>query len=304
MVADKEAKRPSMSLRDFLEKVHPGVEVDLEDLVEQWDRVRDLGRVRQVAVRLYCGSDDCKREQNFGWSSTQEVYVAVGRPSDRFLYFWCRNCGRTEKVYSIRFFATSTDKAVRARKLGENPGFGARTMSPRFDAFLGQSREMFFRGRRCEGLGMGIGAFAYFRRVVDAQKNKLLDAILDVCAALNAPEEIVREIQAAKRETRFSKAVEAIKSALPDALQIDGHSPLTLLYAALSKGLHEMSDEECLEKAQAIRLVLTELLDRVGRLVTEDKELKAAVGRLLPGPKSQAAAPAPSPSGSPKNQPD
>jgi hypothetical protein len=75
--------------------------------------------------------------------------------------------------------------------------------------------------------------------------------------------------------------VESVKAAIPDALLIDGHNPLTLLHKALSAGMHAQTDEECLEIASSIRIVLTELADRLGRILRDDAELKAAVGRLL-----------------------
>jgi hypothetical protein len=46
-----------------------------------------------------------------------------------------------------------------------------------------------------------------------------------------------------------------VKHGIPQARLINGHNPLTLLHNALSAGLHEQSDETCLELAQAVRVV-------------------------------------------------
>jgi len=64
-------------------------------------------------------------------------------------------------------------------------------------------------------------------------------------------------------ETQFSKAIETIKAAIPESLLIDGHNPLTLLHDALSEGLHAQTNEDCLELATSIRVVLTELAERI-----------------------------------------
>jgi hypothetical protein len=72
-----------------------------------------------------------------------------------------------------------------------------------------------------------------------------------------------------------------IKNAIPEAILIDGHNPLTLLHSALSEGLHAQTDEECLELATSIRVVLTELADRISVALREEAELKTAVTRLL-----------------------
>jgi hypothetical protein len=54
-----------------------------------------------------------------------------------------------------------------------------------------------------------------------------------------------------------------------------------LRHKALSDGLQERSDEECLECAKEIRLVLTELAERMAQVLKEESELKEAVSKLL-----------------------
>jgi hypothetical protein len=70
-------------------------------------------------------------------------------------------------------------------------------------------------------------------------------------------------------------------------LIISGRNPLLLLHNALSDGLHRRSDEECLELASAVRVVLAELSDRLGQALKDEVELEKAVSKLanLPNPK-------------------
>ena len=49
-----------------------------------------------------------------------------------------------------------------------------------------------------------------------------------------------------------------IKDGIPESLLVDGHNPLTVLYTALSAGIHGQTDELCLERAASIRLVLAD----------------------------------------------
>ena len=65
---------------------------------------------------------------------------------------------------------------------------------------------------------------------------------------------MISVLETAKVENQFSRALESVKDAIPPALLINGHNPLTLLYSALSGGLHGKSDEECLELAHAVRV--------------------------------------------------
>jgi hypothetical protein len=138
------------------------------------------------------------------------------------------------------------------------------------------------KGRRAENRGLGIGAFSYYRRVVENQKGRIIREIAKAAKKLGAKPEILQRFEAAAKETQFSKAIEEIKDGIPSVLLIDGqHNPLTLLHGALSEGLHEHTDEECLEIAKEIRIVLTELADRLSQALKEQAELKNAVTRLL-----------------------
>ena len=130
-------------------------------------------------------------------------------------------------------------------------------------------------------LVLGIAAFAYYRRVIENQKNRILDEVVRVATKLGAPTEMLDDFSAAKAETQFSRAVASIKHGIPQALLVDGHNPLLLLHSALSEGLHAQTDAECLGLATSIRVVLTELVERMAIALKEEAELKSAVSRLL-----------------------
>jgi len=91
-------------------------------------------------------------------------------------------------------------------------------------------------------------------------------------------------LENAKEEHQFSKAVEAVKEAIPQRLLIAGQNPLTLLHSALSMGLHNQSDEKCLELAKDIRLILAEMSELLGQALKDERELKEAVSRLARQP--------------------
>jgi hypothetical protein len=102
---------------------------------------------------------------------------------------------------------------------------------------------------------------------------------------------LIQELMAARQETQFSLAVEKIKHAIPEALQIKGHNPLTLLHKALSEGLHAGTDAECLEIAKDLRVILSEFSERLHIALKDEQELKEAVSRVLGrSPKSKKRA--------------
>ena len=67
---------------------------------------------------------------------------------------------------------------------------------------------------------------------------------------------------------------------MPDSLLVNGHNPLALLHTALSDGLHDKSDEQCLQIAGDVRLVLGELSERLAQALKDEAELNHALARL------------------------
>jgi hypothetical protein len=92
---------------------------------------------------------------------------------------------------------------------------------------------------------------------------------------------LIAELGEAKSEMSFSKSVDHIKMALPQGLLINGQNPLLALHGALSVGLHNDTDEECLKAASAVRLVLSDLVEKMSTLRQDNKELHTAVNYLM-----------------------
>lgn len=232
----------------------------------------------QTYLEMFCDHDACKGQRYF--AAETETTVEGGKAKYHFLRYTCRNCGSYSKVFSIWIKPSKDLASARVMKFGESPEFGPPTPA-RVISLVGPDRDLYLKGRRAENHGLGIGAFGYYRRVVENQKNRILKEIIKVAKKVDAKEEIVADLEAAVKETQFSKAVERMKHGIPDALRIDGHNPMSLLHKALSEGLHAQSDEQCLELATSIRLVLTEFSERVAQALRDDAELASAVSRLL-----------------------
>jgi len=116
---------------------------------------------------------------------------------------------------------------------------------------------------------------------VENQWTRLVDEIIRVGKAIGAPEPSIIALEASRDEKQFSKAVKGLKDAIPAALLINGYNPLVLLHGALSKGVHNLSDEECLALATSIRVVLVEFAEKLGQALKDEKELSESITRLL-----------------------
>jgi len=198
----------------------------------------------------------------------------------KFLSYQCRDCGQAVKTFAVVIVRTEADAAdAEVMKLGEYLPFSA-PISKRVAKLLQpDDLETYRNGTRSEAQGLGVGAATYFRRIVDSQWKLLVSEIRDAAAELGVKDLSI--FDAALNETQFSNAVEMLKDAIPAKLLIlDGQNPLPLLYKPLSVGLHDLTDEECLQQAADIRTVLTALLENIADVLKDQDELKKAAARL------------------------
>ncbi len=174
-------------------------------------------------------------------------------------------------------------------KLGEYPPFKSH-VAPRLQRMLTpEDLDLYRKGLRAERDGLGIAAAAYYRRVVENQWQDLISKLQDAARMNGASPATLEEFEQAKKETRFSKAVERLKNAIPERLLIaDGQNPLVLLHRPLSIQLHELSDSQWMEQAEAIRTVLNALFENIIRVQSDFTALGSAV-RALRQPTPPAA---------------
>jgi hypothetical protein len=234
-------------------------------------------------LQLHCDHPNCGGLRTYRPRSSDDkrlkVYVADDDWSFKYVTYVCGNCGVQTRTFSIAA-QYNAEGVGRLYKFGELPAFGPKT-SARLISLIGPDRDLFLRGRRCESHGLGIGAFGYYRRVVERQKDRILDEIIRVATKLKVSSDTIDLLRQAQKEIQFSKAIGSIKDAIPQSLLVNGHNPLTLLHSALSRGLHEDSDVVCLQLAHDIRVVLAELSERLAQALKDEAELNTAITRLL-----------------------
>jgi hypothetical protein len=277
----REEPKP-LPLVEFLESVPPGSATKVTSLT--WTRTYSTGGVAGYEfstpdIQLHCGSDSCNRTLFFRRIGGAPPDLAPDKWQFFYVTYQCSNCQKTEKTFSLAARLTAKN-AGEVYKFGELPEYGPPTAA-RLIKLIGPDRELFLKGRRCENQGLGIGAFVYYRRVVENQKNRILDEIIKVATKLSADPAAIKELETAKAETQFTKALSGVKASIPQTLLINGHNPLALLHSALSAGLHERTDEECLELASSIRVLLAELSERLAQALKDEAELNRALSRLM-----------------------
>lgn len=266
-----------VDLKRFLEDYPPESSADVVDKLNKYHD----GSYSLIArpIQLHCDSPDCDGTHWFDFSDGS-VHMESGKWKTGTLVYTCRHCKRTWKVYALYAKLKEDSKTVSVYKIGEYPPFGPHTPS-RVITLIGPDQELFLKGRRAENRSLGIGAFAYYRRVVENQKDRIIQEIEKVGRKLNANSEMLATLAAARKEIQFKKSMEMVKDAIPESLLISGHNPLTLLHTALSRGLHAQDDATCLAFAQDIRIVLTDLAEKISAALKEHAELTQALSRIL-----------------------
>ena len=271
----------SISFEEFLESSPPSNTKDVTKII---DTERDLRGelnfyIRRPEIQLHCSEVTCNGIRFFRPADKYSQRIKVKEPLLIFLKFICSNCQKTTRTFALSIVLKSENGNGAIYKFGENPPFGPPT-SPKLINMIGPYRDIFLKGRRCENQGLGIGAFVYYRRVVETQKNRILTEIIKVAEKYGVTSEKLKLLNVATEEIQFSKSIDIVKDAIPQVLLINGYNPLMLLHTALSKGLHELSDEDCLEIASSIRIVLGELSDRISQALKDEVELKHALNNL------------------------
>jgi hypothetical protein len=272
---------PEVTFKQFLEETPPDSYVRVIDLKQS----RDPNHLIAPGITFYCENENtCAGPRVFRCDGN--IFVSDNR-SQNFLRYSCRNCGTRMAIFAISIQVQTWPKGEADgsgvfNKLGQIPPFGPQT-PPRLITLIGADREMFLQGRRAENRGMGIGTFAYYRRVVENQKNRIIAEIARVAKTLGSTPETDALFEAATKETRFHDSLAMVKDAIPQTLMISGQNPLILLHSALSKGLHDegMTDDRCLQLAQSIRTVLAELAERAAAALKSDKDIQTALSTLM-----------------------
>ena len=202
-------------------------------------------------VDAFC--DKCDRERPFhaylshGGGAGMRPPPALGTRTTEF-EFECVSCG-ARREYHVQHIVS--DGTIRMQKFGQLPR-AAIPRDPILQKFLKGDRDHYEKGVVCLSNKYGIAAFVYFRRIVERNIGSLLDLVEEDAKASGADAEVLEAITKLRPESPMSERIKIANLALPSHLRVNGLNPLGRIYQALSKGVHTLSDDECLQKAQVL----------------------------------------------------
>jgi hypothetical protein len=181
------------TIDEFLESTPPNQLINISDL-SVWQVTKFIGyhEMRTPEIQLHCDNDQCNGTRFFRCISGSEKHLNVDNYEFFYITYQCSNCQRTKKTFSI---AAKTEIAGKPQgqcyKFGELPTYGP-PVSPKLIKLIGPDRDEFLKGRRCENQGLGVGAFVYYRRVVENQKNRILGEIIKVSEKIGASSDKIK----------------------------------------------------------------------------------------------------------------
>lgn len=214
-----------------------------------------------------CNSNQTFKLEHLSVSSVQVPYLNFPSKGEIFtLNYLCAGCSAFMRVFLVKV----SDNCDYAIKVGQYPGIDI-SIEKDVEKSLGKYVDIFKKGRICEAQGYGIGAYSYYRRIVESLIDELLDGIPELLDN-EKKDEYLKALEKTKNLQHTSEKIEIVKDLLPPILTADGLNPLGALYGILSEGIHNNSDDECIYVAGEIRTILIFLLKEVISLKHSRKE--------------------------------
>jgi uncharacterized protein YjaG (DUF416 family) len=233
--------------------------------------------IPEPAILLYCAN--CKEKQTFNmvnnyWDGFPyknfQSYGNIIRSEYR-----CMHCKNKTQIFFIKI---SEDKKF-IMKVGQYPAWEI-SGDKNIERMLNEYKEYFKKGLVCESQGFGIGAFGYYRRIVEIILDQLLDEISNLLSGSEL-EKYNNALEKTKKTNVAQEKIELVKELLPPILRPDNMNPLQILHSALSEGLHAKSDDECLEYADQCRSIIVFLVNQIQITQNSAKSFSESMKKVL-----------------------
>jgi len=156
-------------------------------------------------------------------------------------------CTRDRSHTIVFDLITTNDKLI---KIGQFPSVADLVMPEirKYKSTLGKQYCEYSRAIGLFANGIGIGSYVYLRRIIE---NLVFDKFKQVSGELGVMVEDFGSL-------RFDEKIDTLKDYLPDLLVKNKN-----LYGIVSKGIHELSEEECLKMFPCIKTGIELILDDI-----------------------------------------
>lgn len=210
---------------------------------------------------ISCGKDTTYKQKTV----VPLVKEGYKRTILEFIYKVSLCCSRDE-AHQIDYFIKVSPSLQEYQKIGQFPSIASLTKGElsKYRKILGDKFNEFSRGIGLVSHGVGIGAFIYLRRVFEYLIEQSHQQAID--SAGWEEETYVK--------SRMDGKIELLRFILPTFLVKN-----KALYGILSKGVHELSEQECLEIFPAVKFGIELVLDE--RIKQKEQEDQIKQGEKL-----------------------
>lgn len=198
----------------------------------------------------------------------------------------CQSCGEKVdfllKVYSDNsWFEQKDNISIFIKKIGQYPPYSIKP-DKIVDKYLTEEDSLNYKKALVNlSISYGIGAFAYFRRIIENEIKRIIE---DISLMDFEGVELIREgLVNFEKDHQMSNLIDILNNHLPKSLTQLGDNPIKLLYQQLSGGIHTFSENECLEKAETIDIILTYVIKKVNEEKYQILSVKDAMRKLRNG---------------------
>jgi hypothetical protein len=197
--------------------------------------------------------------------SNQNVIDYVRRPK----YFESKFICSRDKLHELRFITrVSTDGFM---KIGQYPALADLHLGDlqKYRKVLGSQYSELARGVGLFAHGVGIGAFVYLRRIFE---RAISEAHTSGMSEPGWDESLYQK-------ARMDERIKLLERHLPSFI-VENRS----VYSIMSKGIHELAEEECLEYFPVVRVAIELTLDEKLEKIEKDKKVattRSALGNIM-----------------------
>lgn len=230
-------------------------------------------------IDAYC--ETCKQQRPF--QDLQPRGSGTGIPMQKltsgqsFFQFTCVSCRKEKHEYLIDQIVT--DETIKFQKYGELPRKHL-DRDPVLQKFFSKDKDNYEKAVICLANGYGIASFAYMRRIIENNINKLLEMLQEDIKSTNTESPLISKLSKLKENTPMKDKIEIANTTLPEYLIPSGLNPLGRLYSILSRGIHSDSDETCLGLAKTLQECIKYLISELSSRKKNRESFKKQIGSL------------------------
>jgi hypothetical protein len=205
-------------------------------------------------VQIYppIGMSNAERDQNI--KSTAYTCGLCGKTNLTVIY---RDMNSTSRLSMKAVSGTSVyvpvpldEQKFIIMKVGQYPAQSV-SLPKGLEKNLGpEAAGLYRKGLISRNNGYGLGALIYIRRVVEDKTNELIEVAATLSESHNIDAAVIAKMRAAADSKTFIPYEEKLKIAatvFPDSLKVGSVNPLGSLYSLVSKGIHGLTEAECID---------------------------------------------------------